>query len=42
VTAFFTKHPGGDKNLFRVCGIDATEIFKKQHGDASKPNNILA
>jgi cytochrome b involved in lipid metabolism len=42
VTAFFGKHPGGDKNLFRVCGIDATEVFNKKHGNDPKANNILA
>ena len=42
VTAFFGTHPGGDQNLFRVCGIDATPVFKKQHGNAGKPNNVLA
>jgi cytochrome b involved in lipid metabolism len=42
VTAFFGKHPGGDKNLFRVCGMDATEIFNKKHGNDPKANNVLA
>jgi cytochrome b involved in lipid metabolism len=42
VTAFFGKHPGGDKNLFRVCGIDATQVFNKKHGNDPKANNILA
>lgn len=41
VTAFFGKHPGGDKNLFRVCGIDATEAFERKHGGDEKPNNVL-
>lgn len=36
------KHPGGDKNLFRVCGIDATEIFERQHGNNKQANNALA
>jgi cytochrome b involved in lipid metabolism len=42
VTAFFGKHPGGDKNLFRVCGIDATQVFNRQHGNDPKANNVLA
>ncbi len=42
VTAYFGKHPGGDKNLLRVCGIDATQAFSKQHGSNQKVNNILA
>jgi cytochrome b involved in lipid metabolism len=33
VTGFFGKHPGGDVNLGKVCGIDATELFEsvKKH-----------
>jgi cytochrome b involved in lipid metabolism len=42
VTAFFGKHPGGDKNLFRVCGIDATEVFNRQHGNNGQAKNTLA
>lgn len=42
VTAFFGKHPGGDKNLFRVCGIDATVAFERQHGNNKQANNALA
>ena len=42
VTAFFGKHPGGDKNLFRTCGIDATEVFNGKHGNDPKANNVLA
>lgn len=42
VTAFFGKHPGGDKNLFRVCGIDATVAFERQHGNNKEANNALA
>ena len=42
VTAFFGKHPGGDKNLFRVCGIDATQVFERKHGGNAKANNALA
>lgn len=42
VTAYFGQHPGGDKNLFRVCGMDATDIFNRKHGNDTKANNILA
>ena len=42
VTAFFGKHPGGDKNLFRVCGIDATQVFERKHGGDTRAKNVLA
>lgn len=27
MTSFFGKHPGGDENLLKGCGKDATEMF---------------
>ncbi len=41
VTAFFGVHPGGDENLFRVCGIDATAIFNAQHKYQNNAKNKL-
>jgi len=41
VTAFFGKHPGGDANLYRICGIDATNAFRGKHGEDTKPNTKL-
>jgi cytochrome b involved in lipid metabolism len=29
VTAYFGQHPGGDKNLLKACGIDATKDFER-------------
>ncbi len=33
ITSFFGKHPGGDENLGKACGKEATEIFEsiKKH-----------
>ncbi len=42
VSAFFGKHPGGDENLFKVCGIDATSIFEQQHGNNREAQEALA
>lgn len=42
LTAFFGKHPGGDKNLFRICGIDGTAAFERKHGGDEKPETTLA
>ena len=35
-TSFFGKHPGGDANLLKGCGKDATEMFSsvKKHDPA--------
>lgn len=42
ITAYFREHPGGDKNILRICGIDGTSAFNKEHGTKKKPNNVLA
>jgi cytochrome b involved in lipid metabolism len=42
VTAFFGEHPGGDKNLLRVCGIDATTVFSQKHGKDENAIGTLA
>jgi cytochrome b involved in lipid metabolism len=41
VTAFIDKHPGGDKNILKLCGIDGTATFEKKHGGQEKPENAL-
>ena len=42
VSAFIDKHPGGDKNILRTCGIDATTLFEGKHGGQEKPEAALA
>lgn len=42
LTAFINKHPGGDRNILRICGKDGTSAFSGQHGGESKPENMLA
>jgi cytochrome b involved in lipid metabolism len=41
VTAFIDKHPGGDKNILKLCGLDGTVAFEKKHGGQEKPENAL-
>ena len=41
LTPFVNSHPGGVENITKVCGIDGTSLFDKQHGDSRKPNNQL-
>lgn len=41
VTAWIEKHPGGDKNILRLCGLDGTAAFEKKHGGQEKPENAL-
>lgn len=42
VSAFIKKHPGGDRNILRICGIDGTRLFTGQHGGQGKPERTLA
>lgn len=42
LTAFITKHPGGDRNILRICGIDGSAAFNGQHGGESRPERLLA
>lgn len=42
LTAFVTKHPGGDRAIFKICGIDGTSAFQNQHGGQQKQMELLA
>lgn len=42
LTAFINKHPGGDRNILRICGKDGTSAFNGQHGGEAKPEKMLA
>ena len=41
VTAFISKHPGGDSAILKMCGKDGTVAFTKQHGGQSDPEAAL-
>lgn len=42
LTTYISKHPGGEKNILRICGVDGTRAFEGQHGGESRPEKILA
>jgi cytochrome b involved in lipid metabolism len=42
VTSFIRKHPGGAKNILKICGKDGTSLFEGQHGGDMKPEQMLA
>ena len=41
LTSFISLHPGGDKNILKICGKDGTSAFQKQHGGDTKPWEVL-
>lgn len=42
VSGFGPSHPGGASNIERICGTDATDAFRGQHGTSGSPNSTLA
>jgi cytochrome b involved in lipid metabolism len=41
VSAFFGHHPGGDRNILKLCGKDGTAAFERQHGGSGRANSTL-
>ncbi len=41
-TGFISKHPGGEKNILKLCGKDGSAFFNKQHGGQAKAEAALA
>lgn len=42
LTPFISQHPGGKKDIMRICGIDGTQAYNAQHGGAGQPARELA
>jgi cytochrome b involved in lipid metabolism len=42
VTAWEKKHPGGEPAILKLCGIDGSNLFNKQHGGQPQPEQALA
>ncbi len=42
LTAWINKHPGGDRNILRICGIDGSKAYNSEHSGEKKADNILA
>ena len=36
LTTWIKQHPGGDKAILSICGIDGTKAFEGQHGGKAK------
>lgn len=42
ITSYIPRHPGGERNVLKICGKDGTSLFEGQHGGDSKPEAKLA
>ncbi len=40
--AFISQHPGGDRNILKICGIDGSMAFEGKHGGQTRPEKTLA
>ena len=41
LTAWITAHPGGEKAILKLCGIDGTAAFEGKHGGQPKQEETL-
>lgn len=41
LTSYVSRHPGGSRNILRICGTDGTSLFEGQHGGESRPERTL-
>ena len=42
LTSWIPKHPGGEKAILQLCGINGSDKFNEKHGGATKQAGILA
>jgi cytochrome b involved in lipid metabolism len=42
LTSFIPQHPGGERNILKICGKDGTAAFMGQHGGEGGPESTLA
>jgi hypothetical protein len=42
LTEWISQHPGGDRAILSICGIDGTAAFQGQHGGQGAPEAMLA
>lgn len=41
LTSYVTQHPGGQRRISSICGIDGSMAFDNQHGGSSRPEAVL-
>jgi hypothetical protein len=41
LTSWIAQHPGGSADIIRMCGLDATANFERQHGGEGRPASSL-
>jgi cytochrome b involved in lipid metabolism len=41
LTSWISQHPGGDRNILKICGRDGSSAFNGQHGDNTQAQTTL-
>jgi cytochrome b involved in lipid metabolism len=41
LTKWIDKHPGGARDILKLCGKDGTQAFERKHGGEEKPEKAL-
>ena len=41
LTKWISRHPGGQRDILRLCGTDGTKTFHDEHHTEKQPNQIL-
>lgn len=41
LTEWIAQHPGGERAILGLCGVDGSAAFHAQHGDAKQQADIL-
>lgn len=42
LSSFVAQHPGGERNIMKICGVDGTALFEAQHGSTESAQSVLA
>lgn len=42
LTSYIPRHPGGERDILRICGKDGSSLFEREHGGESKAEARLA
>ncbi|MCF7917590.1 hypothetical protein K9L27_01115 [Candidatus Gracilibacteria bacterium] len=41
LTSFVYRHPGGAASIIKICGMDGSDLFSRQHGKSRKASAAL-
>lgn len=42
LTSWISQHPGGERNILKICGKDGTEDFSEEHGADPRAKSALS